>query len=140
MTVMTQTLSSKRPDYSFSDWVWPKENNSSIWRERLIFFKGWKIYLDRYEVRNKDDHIVPFTLGEFQLLTALARAPARVLNCEYLFNITHDIDHDAFDRGIDVQIARIRKKLGDDPHHPEFIKTIRGVGYLFLPKVHYENF
>ncbi len=61
-------------------------------------------------------------------------SPNRVLSREHLFELTRDGDFDAFDRAIDIQIGRIRKKLGDDSKSSTLIKTVRGVGYMFSGK------
>ena len=74
------------------------------------------------------------TTGEFKLLEALVLLPNRVLTREHLFEITRGGDFDAFDRAIDIQIGRIRKKIKDDVKSPTIIKTVRGVGYMFCGK------
>jgi two-component system phosphate regulon response regulator OmpR len=74
-------------------------------------------------------------MGEFRLLEALLLSANRALSREQLFEITRDGEFDAYDRAIDIQIARIRKKLGDDPKSLNLIKTVRGVGYMFCGDV-----
>jgi two-component system phosphate regulon response regulator OmpR len=54
-----------------------------------------------------------------------------VLSREHLFELTRQGEFEAYDRAIDIQVARIRKKLNDDPRQPQLIKTVRGVGYMF---------
>jgi DNA-binding response OmpR family regulator len=83
----------------------------------------------RYEA-TKDGIAVPLTLMEFRLLAALLRAAGRVLNRDELLDAVYG--HGAtevFDRTIDVHIGRLRDKLGDDAEHPQYIATVRGVGY-----------
>ncbi len=65
------------------------------------------------------------------MLEAFALSPNRVLTRDYLFELTRETEFEAFDRAIDIQIGRLRKKLQDDPKTPRIIKTVRGVGYLF---------
>jgi DNA-binding response OmpR family regulator len=72
------------------------------------------------------------TTAEFELLALLIRNRGRVLSRDRIINETRGIDWEAFDRSIDVLISRLRQKLGDDPRHPAFIRTVRGAGYLFI--------
>jgi DNA-binding response OmpR family regulator len=72
------------------------------------------------------------TAVEFDLLLALARAGGRVKTRERLLLEVAERDFEAFDRSIDVHISSIRRKLNDDPKSPQFIQTIRGVGYMML--------
>jgi two-component system phosphate regulon response regulator OmpR len=72
------------------------------------------------------------TSSEFELLGLLVRNRGRVLSRDRIINETRGIDWEAFDRSIDVLISRLRQKLGDDPKHPDFIRTVRGAGYLFI--------
>ncbi len=76
---------------------------------------------------------IPLTAYEFELLYALASNAGRIMRRERLMEIVGQDADPAFDRSIDVHISRIRKKLGDDPSHPSRIKTVRGMGYLYLP-------
>ena len=69
---------------------------------------------------------------EFDLLLCLARAADRVLSREELLDAIAGRDYDVFDRSIDVHISLLRRKLGDDPKSPRFIKTIRSVGYTLI--------
>jgi len=72
------------------------------------------------------------TSAEFEVLGLLVRNRGRVLSRDRIINETRGIDWEAFDRSIDVLISRLRQKLGDDPKHPVFIRTVRGAGYLFI--------
>ncbi len=72
------------------------------------------------------------TNTEFELLGLLVRNRSRVLTRDRIINETRGIDWEAYDRSIDVLISRLRQKLGDDPKHPAFIRTVRGAGYLFI--------
>lgn len=96
-----------------------------------ILFNGWILDRLQYQVFGEDGKTAELTSGEFKLLEALVTAPNRVLSREQLFELTRPGDFDAFDRAIDIQIGRIRKKINDDPRSPVLLKTIRGVGYLF---------
>jgi DNA-binding response OmpR family regulator len=74
------------------------------------------------------------TSHEFTLLQALAERPGRVLSREQLINLTRERGDEIFERAVDVQISRLRQKLGDDPKAPEWIKTVRGVGYVLAAR------
>jgi DNA-binding response OmpR family regulator len=72
------------------------------------------------------------TTYEFDLLCILAERSGRVLKRERLIDLVRGSAEEAFDRSIDVHISHLRKKLGDDPKNPQILKTVRGVGYLFI--------
>lgn len=96
-----------------------------------VTFNGWCLDRMRYQLFDESNESVELTTGEFKLLEALALSPNRALTREHLFDLTRSGSYDTYDRAIDIQIARLRKKLGDDPKSPEIIKTVRGVGYMF---------
>jgi two-component system phosphate regulon response regulator OmpR len=76
---------------------------------------------------------VPLTGMEFDLLKALATHPNKALNRDQILDLAHGREWDPFDRSIDVRITRIRRKIESDPARPRFIRTVRGVGYMFVP-------
>lgn len=78
------------------------------------------------------DQPLVLTPIEFDLLTALARARGRVKTREQLLDEIADRNYDVFDRSIDVHISALRRKLGDDPKAPRFIRTVRSAGYLLI--------
>lgn len=96
-----------------------------------VRFNGWLLDRLQYQVFDPAGKSADLTSGEFRLLEALISAPNRVLSREHLFDLTRQGNFDAFDRAIDIQVGRIRKKIGDDPRKPSLIKTVRGVGYIF---------
>ncbi len=98
---------------------------------QLIHFGEYEMDLDRYTLSRNNEGIVELTTGEFELLRYLVSHPNRVMSRDHLLDLLEDGVDGAFDRSIDVRITRIRKKIEKDPHHPELIRTIRGVGYLF---------
>ncbi|MDP8222074.1 MAG: response regulator transcription factor, partial [Candidatus Lernaella stagnicola] len=79
-----------------------------------------------------NDAELTLTPIEYDLLHALAAAAGRVLSRDQLLDQVAGRGHDAFDRSIDVHISSLRRKLGDDPKTPSYIKTIRSAGYMFL--------
>ncbi len=80
-----------------------------------------------------DGNRLNLTAYEFTLLWVLAQNSGKVLSREELLGLAKGSAEDAFDRSIDVQISRLRNKLGDDPRCPRFLKTVRGAGYLLVP-------
>lgn len=100
-----------------------------------LIFNGWTLDRSRYQLFDPANASADLTTGEFKLLEALLAAPNRTLSRERLFELTREGHFDVYDRAIDIQIARIRKKLNDDPKSPELIKTVRGIGYMFCGQV-----
>src|SRR5262249_12305205 len=82
-------------------------------------------------VARLDRRTLSLTPAEFELLSVFVRNRGRVLSRDRILEETHEIDLDAYDRSIDVLVSRVRQKLGDDPKHPRFIRTVRGTGYRF---------
>jgi len=89
--------------------------------------------LEARRLLRRDGSELEITAMEFDLLAAFARNPNRVLSRERLLDLAHNRDTDAFDRSIDVRIARIRRKVERDPGKPQVIRTMRGAGYMFVP-------
>ena len=96
-----------------------------------LSFGEFTLDRDQFQVFDSNHDSLDMTIGEFKLLEALVMAPNRTLSREQLFELTRDGEYDTYDRAIDIQIGRIRKKLGDDGMR--LIKTMRGVGYMFSP-------
>jgi len=71
--------------------------------------------------------------SEFDLLKVFAENPNRPLNRDWLLEVTAHREMEAFDRSIDLRVARLRRKIEADPAHPTAIRTVRGVGYMFVP-------
>lgn len=98
-------------------------------RDRTYCFSGWVFNQRQRELRNPEDNLVPLTKGEFTLLSAFVDAPRRALSREHLLNATR-VHEDVYDRSIDVQILRLRRRLEYNPGVPRLIRTERGVGYV----------
>lgn len=79
----------------------------------------------------RGDEEVPLTTGEFTLLRVLVEHPGRVLDRNTLLDLIKGYEHQPFDRSMDVRVARLRRKIEDDPSHPRYIRTVWGRGYLF---------
>jgi two-component system, OmpR family, response regulator len=93
-------------------------------------FGGWQLDRRARRLTDPGGTEVPLTKGEYALLTAFLDAPQRPLSREQLLQATR-VHEDIFDRSIDVQILRLRRKLEADPSAPQIIRTERGVGYVF---------
>jgi two-component system OmpR family response regulator len=111
--------------------AWQRESEQGRCR-----FGGWE--LDKRARRLTDPRNAPVTLtkGEYALLVAFLDAPQRPLSREHLLQATR-LHEDIYDRSIDVQILRLRRKLEPDPSAPRIIRTERGVGYVFVLPVEY---
>jgi DNA-binding response OmpR family regulator len=79
--------------------------------------------------------MIPLSSGEFELLLVFAEHPRRVLSRQQLLDLARGETFDAFDRSIDVQVSRLRRKLESDVTGPSMIRTVRNSGYLFSPHV-----
>jgi two-component system OmpR family response regulator len=102
-------------------------------------FAGWTLNAASRALTGPDGQPVELTGGEFDLLMVLLTHPQRVLNRDQLLDWTKGRNAVPFDRTIDVQLSRLRRKLGDLSRPPAMIKTVRGGGYLFSPAVERER-
>lgn len=101
-----------------------------------VRFDAWEFDVQARTVGRAGLPSVPLTKGEYALLRAFVSAPGRPLSREHLMRATR-LHEDVFDRSIDVQILRLRRKLEHDPRDPKLIVTQRGAGYVFTPSVEY---
>jgi DNA-binding response OmpR family regulator len=85
-------------------------------------------------VARVDGATAALTAHQFEILLAMAERPGRVLSREQLMRLVRDEELDAFDRSIDVHVSRIRAAIEDDPKKPQRIRTVRGMGYLFVER------
>lgn len=104
-------------------------------RKRSFSFDGWRLDAARRELRNPDGVIIDLSAGEYDLLLAFLEAPQRVLSREHLLEVARNRPAQAFDRSIDIQVSRLRRKLGSPDDSDGLIKTVRGAGYMFVPAV-----
>ena len=103
--------------------------------EGTLTFAGWRLAAAQRELRDPDGVLVPLTSGEFDLLLAFVERPERVLSRDQLLDLTKGRDALLFDRSIDVQLSRLRRKIEIDPQNPKLIKTVRGGGYMLTQPV-----
>jgi two-component system OmpR family response regulator len=101
----------------------------------LIRFEDWEFDTATRVLRNADGTVVDLTAGEFELLHTFALHPQRVLSRDQILDMTRGRSAVPFDRSVDVQVGRLRRKIEADPTNPLLIKTVRGGGYVFIPSV-----
>ena len=98
-------------------------------------FAGWQLDTAARCLTNPQGVEVTLTSGEFELLRAFAQHAGRVLSRDFLLERTRGREAGPFDRTIDVQVGRLRKKLEADAEDPRIIKSVRGAGYILVPSV-----
>ena len=96
---------------------------------RAYRFSGWELNLRQRQLTNREGRIVPLSNSEFNLLAALLAAAEHVLSRDQLIEMSRRYDNEVYDRAIDVQILRLRRKIEANPTAPQIIVTERGVGY-----------
>jgi two-component system OmpR family response regulator len=102
---------------------------------RRLGFEGWLLDIDARRLLDPTGVEVVLTAGEFDLLRAFAEHPGRVLSRDFLLEQTRGREAAPFDRTIDVQVGRLRRKIEADADRPQIIKSVRGAGYVFVPEV-----
>ncbi|OSQ37986.1 response regulator [Thalassospira mesophila] len=100
-----------------------------------VRFGNWVLNLGSRELRDDDDVVVHLSTGEFSLLRALVKHNKRPLSRDQLVDIVRGQSSIPFDRSIDIQISRLRRKIEKDAKNPKLIKTVRGIGYQFCADV-----
>ncbi len=102
-------------------------------------FDGWNLNVSRREFVNPDGDHIDLTSGEFDFLKVFVEHPNRVLSRDQILEIAYTNDSPAYDRSVDIRIARLRKKIEQDPKAPQWIKTVRNAGYIFTAAVSPNN-
>lgn len=113
----------------------PGSASSAVEPSALLRFAGWELNTAARRLLNPHGQEVALTTGEFDLLSTLLTRPGRVLSRDFLLEHTRGRDGGPFDRTIDVQIGRLRRKIEANPESPQIIKSVRGAGYILTPKV-----
>ena len=98
-------------------------------------FAGFTLDTAARTLRNAVQEEVPLTSGEYELLRAFVAQPDRVLSRDELMNQLHGRDAGPYDRAIDAQVSRLRRKLEKDADNPQLIKSVRGAGYVFTARL-----
>jgi two-component system, OmpR family, response regulator len=104
-------------------------------RPASLSFAGWKLDLGARRLQSADGAAVPLTGGEFELLVAFCEHPRRILTREQLLDLTRGRAAALFDRSIDIQVSRLRRKIEENPKDPVLIQTVRSGGYIFAAEV-----
>jgi two-component system OmpR family response regulator len=97
---------------------------------RAYRFAGWELSLNTRRLTRPDGRRVPLTNGEFSLLVVLLGSPRRMLSRNQLIELSRLHNDEVYDRSVDVQVLRLRRKIEEDPARPTWILTERGVGYI----------
>jgi DNA-binding response OmpR family regulator len=100
-------------------------------KRRAYRFEGWELNLGSRRLTSPGGGRVELTHAEFNLLQAFCAAPQRVLSRDQLLDLSRLHGAEVFDRTVDVQVLRLRRKLEPDPGRPQYIRTERGAGYVF---------
>jgi DNA-binding response OmpR family regulator len=98
---------------------------------RAYRFDGWELNLNTRRLVASDGREAPLSNGEFSLLVVMLGAPQRILTRDQLLDLSRLHNDEVFNRSVDVQIMRLRRKIEKDPAQPRYIRTERGTGYLF---------
>jgi DNA-binding response OmpR family regulator len=98
---------------------------------RAYRFDGWELNLNMRRLTARDGRAVPLSNGEFSLLVVLLGAPNRILSRDQLLDLSRLHNDEVYNRSVDVQIMRLRRKIEADPSQPRYIRTERGAGYVF---------
>jgi DNA-binding response OmpR family regulator len=98
---------------------------------RAYRFDGWELNLNTRRLVSPEGKSVPLSNGEFSLLVVLLGAPSRILSRDQLLDLSRLHNDEVYNRSVDVQILRLRRKIEKDPAEPRYIRTERGAGYLF---------
>jgi len=112
-----------------------RRKSSQIATMPNIYFQNWTLDQNKRRLIAPDGVTVPLSSGEYELLIAFLENAGRTLNRDQLLDLTRGREAMPYDRTIDVQVARLRKKIEKDPKTPEVIVTVRGGGYQFTPEV-----
>jgi two-component system, OmpR family, phosphate regulon response regulator OmpR len=100
---------------------------------RRVHFGSFLLDLDERRLLAPDNSDIEISAAEFDLLALFARNPNRPLNRDQIMEQAHHRGWDVFDRSIDLRVMRLRRKIERNPDKPELIKTVRNVGYVFVP-------
>lgn len=109
-----------------------EEGSQPIAHEDRIRFGTCELDLAGHKLYDGEGREQSLTAMEFDLLKVFAERPNRALNRDQLMDLAHNKDWGVFDRSIDLRIMRLRRKIEPDPEKPEVIKTVRGVGYMYV--------
>jgi DNA-binding response OmpR family regulator len=98
----------------------------------LVPFGSCRLDLEAHRLFDRDGTEIPITSMEFDLLKVFAENPGKALSRDRILTLTKNREWDPYDRSIDIRVARLRRKVEADPENPQVIRTVRGVGYMFV--------
>lgn len=113
----------------------PAPETAASASQQALHFAGWRLEPEARRLLDPEGREIALTSGEFDLLSVFAQNPGRVLSRDFLLEHSHRREAGPFDRTVDVQVGRLRKKLRDDADDARFIKSVRGAGYVFVQTV-----
>ncbi|TCM17823.1 two-component system OmpR family response regulator [Novosphingobium sp. PhB165] len=109
--------------------------DGDVQSSEVLRFAGWRMDLGLRLLFDPQNRLISLSDGEFRLLRAFAQHPRRVLTRDQLLDWSRGEDSELYDRAIDVQLSRLRRKLSDGEGGGDIIRTVRNEGYLFVPSV-----
>ena len=101
-------------------------------RGRPCAFGHCRLDVASHQLFGREGAEIPITSMEFDLLKVFAENPGKALSRDRILTLTRNREWDPFDRSIDIRVARLRRKVEADPDNPQVIRTVRGVGYMFV--------
>lgn len=113
----------------------PAPASAPVFTTRRVGFGDRLLDLDQRKLFAADGAEIEITAAEYDLLALFARHPNRPLNRDQIMEQAHNRGWDVFDRSIDLRVMRLRRKIERNPDKPEVLKTVRNVGYVFVPTV-----
>jgi len=111
----------------------PQQTMQQSNQETYVKLAHCRLNIESRQLLNDENDEIPLTAMEFDLLKTFIERPNRPLTRDQLLNITQNRDWDPYDRSIDIRITRLRRKIEQDPNKPQIIRTVRGVGYMYVP-------
>lgn len=113
----------------------PAGSQQNTEKDTVVRFENWTLDLARRGLSTVEGANVELTTGEFEMLATFVQHAGRVLSREFLMDATRGRHLAAFDRTVDAQIVRLRRKIEADAKRPQLIKSVRGIGYVFTGKI-----
>jgi two-component system phosphate regulon response regulator OmpR len=111
------------------------ESTTTVADQRSVSFGGCRLDLAARQLFGRNGEEIPITSMEFDLLKVFVENAGKALSRDRILTLTKDREWDPYDRSIDIRVARLRRKIEPDPDNPQLIRTVRGVGYMFVSGV-----
>jgi len=107
-------------------------STAAVTGQRSVSFGGCRLDLVAHQLFGRNGEEIPITSMEFDLLKVFVENAGKALSRDRILTLTKDREWDPYDRSIDIRVARLRRKIEPDPENPQLIRTVRGVGYMFV--------